>query len=323
MQVPGPARDEGVPDAAARSATPQAAAHPRSGPPRLPLPVLMATGLARPGGSPEQVAERVRGRVVVVTGASRGIGAATAVRLAGVGAHVVLLARGADGLGEVAARIGRAAPRTGGSAECLTVDLRDTDAATAAGDRIVAEHGAPAVIVSNAGHSIHRHLVDYTDRFHDVARTAGVNYLGPVALLLRLLPPMVDARAGHLIAVSTTSVSVPFPGWSVYGASKTAFDAWLAAVSPELAADGIATTTLRLPLVHTAMSAATPAYRRLPGLLPDDVAALVCHALVARPRLIEPWWSRALRLVHDVVPGASDRVLARVVRWERAHRTGR
>src|SRR5665648_1034434 len=135
-------------------------------------------------------------------------------------------------MAEVARRIDRAAPRTGGSASALVVDLRDPDAAAAAGDRIVAEHGAPAVVVSNAGHSIHRYVTDYTDRFHDVARTAGVNYLGPVALLLRLLPPMAAARDGHVIAMSTTSVSLPFPGWSAYGASKTAFDAWLAAAAP-------------------------------------------------------------------------------------------
>lgn len=291
-------------------------------PRRMPLAALIATGLARPGGTPERVAERVRGRTVVVTGASRGIGAATAVRLAGAGAHVMLLARSADGLAEVARRIDRAAPRTGGSASAVVVDLRDVDAAAAAGDRIVAERGAPAVVVSNAGHSIHRYVADYADRFHDIARTAGVNYLGPVALLLRLLPPMAAARDGHVIGVSTTSVSLPFPGWSAYGASKTAFDAWLAAAAPELALDGIAVTTLRLPLVHTAMSAATPLYRRLPGMYPDDVAALVCHAVVARPRLVEPWWSRGLGLAEDVAPGATDRLLTAFARLERRGRRG-
>lgn len=298
------------PDGGAQHASPR----------RLPLAVLVATGLARPGGTPERVAERVAGRTVVVTGGSRGIGAATAVRLAGAGAHVVLIARSVDGLDAVVRRIERAAPRTGGSASAVAVDLRDTGAAGAAGDRVVAEHGAPVVVVSNAGHSIHRYVADYADRFHDVARTAGVNYLGPVALLLRLLPAMAAARDGHVIGVSTTSASMPFPGWSAYGASKTAFDAWLAAAAPELALDRIAVTTLRLPLVHTAMSAATPAYRRLPGMYPDDVAALVCHAVVARPRLVEPWWSRGLGVVRDVAPGASDRVLTGFARWERRGR---
>lgn len=293
---------------------------PQRAPRRLPLAFLVATGLARPGGTPARVAERVGGRTVVVTGGSRGIGAATAIRLAGAGAHVVLLARDAGAMKQVAGRIERAAPRTGGSASCLVVDLRDPDAAAAAGDRIVTDQGAPVVVVSNAGHSIHRYVADYTDRFHDVVRTAGVNYLGPVALLLRLLPAMSAAREGHVIAVSTTSVSMPFPGWSAYGASKTAFDAWLAAAAPELALDGIATTTLRLPLVHTAMSAATPAYQRVPGLFPEDVAALVCHAVVDRPRLVEPWWSRAIGLARDVAPGAGDRLLTRFARWERRTR---
>ncbi|WP_188037593.1 SDR family NAD(P)-dependent oxidoreductase [Actinotalea sp. JY-7885] len=289
------------------------------GGPRMPRAVLLATGMARTGAPPDRVRERVGGRTVVVTGASRGIGAATAERLAAVGARVVLLARGAEALDDV---VGAVRSR-GGTAHAIAVDLRDPQAAAAAGERILAEHGTPAVVVSNAGHSIHRFLADYADRFHDVTRTAGVNYLGPVALLLRLLPAMTAARAGHLVLVSTTSVSVPLPGWSAYGASKSALDAWVASVAPELAVDGVATTTLRLPLVHTAMSAATPAYRRVPGLLPDDVAALVTHSVVARPRVVDPWWSRAAGLAVDLAPGPVDRLATGYVRAVRAARRRR
>lgn len=284
--------------------------------------VIVTGGLSRVGVTPDRVGELVAGRTVVVTGASRGIGAATALRLGAVGAHVILLARTEAGLDGVAERIAVAAGRlgTGGRASTMAVDLRDLDAATAVGDRIVAERGAPSVIVSNAGHSINRFLVDYADRLHDVTRTAGVNYLGAVALLLRLLPPMLAEGRGHLIGVSSTSVRLPAPGFSTYGASKAAFDAWLRAVGPELAADGVATTTVRLPLVRTAMSDPTPTYRTLPALEADDAAALVCHAIIARPRLVEPWWSRALGTAMDVVPGTSDQLLARYVRRVRRTR---
>lgn len=289
-------------------------------PRRIPLPALTLTGMARSGASPERVGELVAGRTVVVTGASRGIGAATALRLGAVGAHVVLLARTAGDLDAVAERVRRAAARTGsgGTATVVPLDLRDLEAATRVGDRIVAEHGAPHVVVSNAGHSINRFVADYADRLHDVTRTAGVNYLGPVALLLRLLPPMTRAGRGHLIGVSSTSIRLPGPGFSVYGASKAAFDAWLRAVAPELIADGVAVTTLRLPLVHTAMSAVTPVYRRLPGMMPDDVAALVCHAIVARPRVVEPWWTLPLGAVMDTAPKTVDRAMSRYVRLARS-----
>lgn len=277
---------------------------------RLLLALLGMHGLG-PGAGRLRAA--VAGRLIVVTGASRGIGAATAGRLALAGAHVVLLARTAGALDGVVGRI-RA---RGGVADRLVVDLRDTDAAAAVARDILDRFGVPDVVVSNAGHSIHRALRDYADRFHDVTRTAGVNYLGPVALLLGLLPAMTARGSGHLVTVSSTSVSIPAPGWSVYGASKSAFEAWLRAVAPELALDGVTTTSLRLPLVHTAMSAATPAYRRMPGLSVRGAARLVCRAIVDRPRVISPWWVRLAGLAMEAAPGLADRTMTVFARLER------
>lgn len=274
---------------------------------------LAALGMHGVGPRADRLRQAVAGRLIVVTGASRGIGAATAGRLALADARVVLLARTEADLDRLVSRI-RA---RGGAAHRLVVDLRDPDAARAAGERILAEHGVPDVVISNAGHSIHRWMTDYADRFHDVTRTIGVNYLGPVALLLPLLSAMTARGHGHLVSVSSTSVSIPAPGWSVYGASKSAFEAWLRAVSPELALDGVSTTSLRLPLVHTAMSAATPAYRRMPGLTVRGAARLVCRAVVDRPRVIAPWWVRVAGLAMEAAPTLSDRVMRAYGRLDR------
>lgn len=275
---------------------------------RWPRLALLALGMRGIGPRDARLRASVAGKLIVVTGASRGIGAATAGRLALAGARVVLLARTEADLSRLAARI----TARGGSAAVIAVDLRDTDAATSAAAEILVMHGVPDVVVSNAGHSIHRALVDYADRFHDVTRTAGVNYLGPVALLLGLLPPMMARGSGHLVSVSSTSVSLPAPGWSVYGASKSAFEAWLRSVAPELAASGVATTSLRLPLVHTGMSA--PTYRSAPGLSVRGAAQLVCRAIVDRPRLIAPWWVRLGGVLADAAPGTSDRIARLLVR---------
>lgn len=262
---------------------------------------LRALGLRPVGPTRRALSARVRGRLVVVTGASRGIGAETAERLGLAGAHLVLLARDAAALEAVARRI----RRRGGRADVIVVDLRETDAAEAAGARIVAEWGAPAVVVSNAGHSIRRRLVDYVDRGHDVTRTIGVNYVGPVALLRALVPAMVAAGSGQIVGVGSTSVAIPAAGWSVYGASKSAFDAWLQAVAPELAPHGIAVTSIHLPLVATAMSAPTYAGARI-AMRPVDAAKLIARAIVERPRLISPWWSRAAGALLAAFPGAAD-----------------
>lgn len=273
--------------------------------------LLASVGMHGIGPSARRLRHTVEGQLIVVTGASHGIGAATAGRLALAGAHVVLVARTESDLSRLVSRI----RSRGGTAHWMTLDLRDTAAAAAIGARILAEHGVPDVVVSNAGQSIHRYLDEYSDRFHDVTRTAGTNYLGPVALLLGLLPAMMARGSGQLVSVSSTSVSMPAPGWSVYGASKSALEAWLRSVAPELAERGIATTSLRLPLVHTAMSAAT--YQGVPGLTTRGAARLVCRAIVDRPRLIAPWWVRVGGAVMDAAPGASDRVMRFYQRLDR------
>ena len=249
------------------------------------------------------------GRVAVVTGASRGVGRSVALRCAAAGAHVVLLARGAQALAGVVAEI----EQRGGLASALPVDLRDLEAATAAGERIVAEHGAPALLVSNAGHSIHRDLAGYTDRLHDVTRLAGVNMLGPIAFALPLLAAMRVAPTvprGHLISVGSAGMGMPGPGWSVYTATKAGFDAWLRSVSPELRGDRVAVTSIHLPLTRTEMSAPTYSRSRLPSLSDADAATWVCRAALTRARVVSPWWARVGATLTAALPGAADRICA-------------
>jgi short-subunit dehydrogenase len=248
---------------------------------------------------------RVAGRLIVVTGASRGVGAETAARLALAGARVVLLARGAEHLD----RIARGIRRRGGSAEVLVVDLGDPESAAAAGDEILARWGAPAIVVANAGRSLRRTARDSRDRPQDASRTIGVNYLGPVALLQRLLPAMADAGAGHIVSIASTSVDIPAPGWSLYGASKSAMDAWLRAVALEVSPSGVAVTSIRLPLVRTAMSAPTAAYAAVPAMRPVDAATYIARAIVHRPLVLAPWWSRLANVALAVHPRLLDPAL--------------
>ncbi|UFU05254.1 SDR family NAD(P)-dependent oxidoreductase [Ruania halotolerans] len=278
-----------------------------------PIGIRAILGMAGFGPGPDAVRAAVQGRVVVVTGASRGVGERVAIRLGAVGAHVVLLARG-DGVDAAAEQV----RSSGGTASTYRIDLRDPAAARATAELMLAECGTPAVVISNAGHSIRRPLAQYLDRFHDVQRLMGVNALGPIALLLPLLREMTAARSGHLISVSSASVDVPSPGYSAYAASKAAFEAWLRALAPELSAEGVAATSIHLPLVHTAMSAPTTAYARAPGLTADGAAALVCRAIVEKPRLISPWWARAGGLIGAAAPAAADRLFGSAIlrgRW--------
>ncbi|MEU8901222.1 SDR family NAD(P)-dependent oxidoreductase [Nocardia sp. NPDC048505] len=280
-----------------------------------PLAERVATRLLYPTSRPRERALRdaVSGRIVLVTGASHGIGKASARKLGAAGAVVLLVARSADELAQVAAEI-RA---DGGRAHTYQADLTDFDATEQLAQRVLAEHGHIDVVVNNAGKSIRRPIDESYDRFHDFTRTMDINYLGPVRLLLALLPHMRARKQGHIVNVSTWGLLMPpTPRWAAYGASKGAFDTWLRTVGAEIAVDRVTTTSIYMPLVHTRMSAPTD-FSSIPGLTVDEAADLICHAVTSRPRAIAPWWQAPMQAASNLSRVQAARFM------ERAFRRGR
>ncbi|MFI9502989.1 SDR family NAD(P)-dependent oxidoreductase [Nocardia sp. NPDC052566] len=275
-----------------------------------PIAERVATRLLYPTSRPREKSLRdaVGGRVVLVTGASHGIGKASARKLAAAGATVLLVARSVDDLEQVAADIAAA----GGTAHIHPTDMADMTAVEQLGRTILTEYGQLDMVISNAGKSIRRPIDESYDRFHDFTRTIDVNYLGPVRLLLTVLPHMRERGTGHIVNISSWAVLVPpAPRWAAYGASKAAFDVWLRSVGTEIAGDGLTTTSIYMPLVHTRMSAPTD-FSRIPGLTVDEASDLVCHAVTAKPREIAPWWSAPLQAWTDLTRNQAQRWLARM-----------
>jgi NAD(P)-dependent dehydrogenase (short-subunit alcohol dehydrogenase family) len=265
----------------------------------------------------EALGRAVRGKVVLVTGASFGIGRALAVRLGQAGARLLLAARTAEALAALAGEINAA----GGDARALPLDLADPATIEALAAQLAAEGVVVDVVIHNAGKSIRRLIADSLDRAHDFSRTIAVNYLGPVRLQLALLPTMMAKRGGQIVVVSTLGVRLPpAPRWAAYTAAKSAFDVWLRSARPELAAHEIACTSVYLGLVHTRMSAPTESYRDMPGMTAEEAALVVCRALVRRPRSIEPWWLGPLRVLAPWCEGMVDRCFRRRLRRELAAR---
>jgi short-subunit dehydrogenase len=230
--------------------------------------------------------KQLAGKTVLITGASYGIGECLAERLAETGAHLLLVARTAEKLLEVKRRV----EARGGRADVYPCDLRDVDRVNALLDQLHQLPNGVDILVNNAGHSIRRSVFDSLDRLHDFTRTMNVNYVGPVQLLLSLIPVLV-ARQGHVISVSAVNVLLaPMPKWAAYQASKTAFDQWFRCVAPELNARGVRTTTIYLPLVRTRMIEPTKAYKNMPAMQPEQVAQLICQALLSRKSTYAPWW---------------------------------
>ncbi len=258
----------------------------------------------------ERLRDTVAGSVVMVTGASSGIGAAAARSLGRAGATLLLVARSEDRLQAVAQEIVEA----GGSAKVLLTDLADPAATQSLVDGVQRDHGGVDVLVSNAGRSIRRSIELSYGRFHDFQRTIDINYLGAVQLVLGLLPTMREKRRGHIVNVSSLGVLFGAPRFAAYLGSKSAFDAFLRCVAPEVRGDGVAITSIYMPLVRTPMIEATQVYGLLPGLTPDEAAQRVCRAIVERPVCMAPRLARAGCLARDMAPATFERLLESVYR---------
>jgi NAD(P)-dependent dehydrogenase (short-subunit alcohol dehydrogenase family) len=261
--------------------------------------------VANPGqvSDPDRLRKAVSGKTVLVTGASYGIGEATARKLAAAGATVLVVARSVERLEDLAAAINAG----GGTAVVYPTDLSDETAVNALTKQITEQHGPLDIVVSNAGKSLRRSLHHQYARPHDFQRTIDINYLGPIWLLLGVLPAMRENGSGHIINVSSVGVRVvPGPQWGAYQASKGAFDRWLRSVAPELHSDGVDVTSVYFALVRTRMIEPTPMLGRLPGLYPDQAANSIAKAIIERPRSIEPPWVWPAEIASVVLAGPAD-----------------
>jgi NAD(P)-dependent dehydrogenase (short-subunit alcohol dehydrogenase family) len=157
--------------------------------------------VARLAGSP--LPSPLAGKVVLVTGASSGVGEATAKAVAARGGVVLCVARRPAELDRVVREIEEA----GGSAHGYACDLTDASATDALVEQVLVEHDAVDLLVNNAGRSIRRSLELSYDRMHDFERTMAINYFGPVRLTLGLLPRMRERRFGHVVNIVTWACS--------------------------------------------------------------------------------------------------------------------
>jgi len=243
---------------------------------------------------------------VLVTGASSGIGAATARAVAERGATVLLVARRAEELARVQGEI----EASGGSAYSYVCDLTDGPAVDALVAQVLAEHGAVDMLVNNAGRSIRRSVKYSYDRIHDYERTMAVNYFAPVRLMLGLLPAMRAQRFGHVVNVLSWGVQIKAPRFSAYLASKTALDTWSRIIGRETYADNVTFTNVRLSLVRTDMISETDVYRRSRAKTPEQAAAVVVRALEDRPLTVNTWVGNVTEVLNLLAPRAMDALAA-------------
>ena len=269
---------------------------------------IALTGMRPPLRIPSTSRIPLRGKRVLITGASSGIGEAGAERFAREGAEVIAVARRADLLEALSERIGKA----GGTASPIPCDLSDLDAVDELADTVATRFGGVDILINNAGRSIRRPLADSLDRWHDVERTMTLNYYSPLRLIRGLAPGMIERRDGHIINVATWGVlSEASPLFGVYNASKAALSAVSRVIETEWARYGVHSTTLYYPLVATPMIAPTRAYTGMPALSPGEAAQWMIDAARYRPVRIAPRFGVSARALDVVAPGVLNAVLKR------------
>jgi NAD(P)-dependent dehydrogenase (short-subunit alcohol dehydrogenase family) len=247
----------------------------------------------------------VKGKVVLITGGSSGIGLATAHKVAAAGATTIIIARDPEKL--AAAKKDIAAK--GYSVVTYSADVSDPGQCEELVRKLEDNHGGVDILVNNAGRSIRRAIENSFDRYHDFERTMSVNYYGALRLTLGLLPMMLKKRRGHVINISSIGVLTNAPRFSAYVASKAALDAWTRCAASEFADMGIQFTTINMPLVKTPMIAPTKIYNQVPTLTPEEAADLVVEGIVYKPVRIASRLGVFGEVLHALLPRVAQIIM--------------
>ena len=251
------------------------------------------------------LASVVKGKRVLITGASSGIGLETALKVGEAGGEVLLVSRTREKLEEVAKQVAD----LGGTAHVHPADLSDLEDVDRVAAEVLEQHGGVDVLVNNAGRSIRRSVERSYDRFHDFERTMQLNYFGALKLILAFMPGMRERKSGHIINVSSIGVQTNTPRFSAYVASKSALDAFSRCTAPEVVADNVKFTTVYMPLVRTPMIAPTDIYKAFPTLTPDEAALMLCDAMIDKPKRMASRLGTFGEILYSISPKTVDIVL--------------
>lgn len=218
------------------------------------------------------------GQVAVVTGAARGIGEAIALRLARMGAAVLLTARDQPRLEQVRVKI----EEQGGKAFVMPCDLTDAKAVAGLGERVQKEHGRCDILLNNAGIGVLRKPlielpVDEWDKMMDT------NLRGPYLMIRAFAPLMIAANSGHIINISSLAGKNTLPGGAAYSASKWGLNGLTYSVAEELRQYNVRASVIAPGSVNTHFGAAGSNKDRTRMIQPDDVAQVVAMLVTQAP----------------------------------------
>jgi len=260
-------------------------------------------------------------KVVVITGASGGIGRAAAVAFAGAGARVVAAARSADKLDALARELGT------DSVEPIPADVTDSAARNELIDRARARFGRIDVLVNNAGWASFASVA--TTPSEHVARMTALNLAAPIALVQAVLPEMLERRSGQIINISSVVGTQAIPRMTVYSATKAALTSFSTGLRMELRGTGvdvinIAPGSTRTDFFDAAASVDVKAARfAKTQYSPRRVARAIVRASRRRSREVALSADGiAITIIRRFSHRLADAIMYRVAKWGMPARAG-
>lgn len=250
---------------------------------------------------------QIKGKLALVTGASSGIGEATARALAAKGAHVLLVARSADKLATVAREI----EAQGGKAHPFAVDLANPDEVARMGETVRAQAGVPDILINNAGAGRWLSVLETSPA--DARQMIELPYLAAFYVTRFFLPHMLARKSGHIVNVTSPASYMAWPNAAGYIAARQALKGFSEALRLEVAASGIFVSLVVLGTVESSYWEHNPGSReRVPkGLAPLstlEAAEAIVRAIEHRKSyVVRPALFRLLFSLEALAPGIASR----------------
>jgi uncharacterized protein len=254
----------------------------------------------------------IGGKLVLITGASSGIGKATAKAVAAKGGRVILTARNKELLDAVAAEIAR----EGAEASIYQADLSDRAAIRTLADRIHVERGVPDILINNAGAG--RWVTVQETEPGEAEQMMGLPYFAAFNLTRELLPGMLARGSGHIVNVTSVASRMVWPGATAYTAARWAMNGFNDALRTELHGTGIKVTLAMLGKVKSeywahnpGSEARLPAINRyIPVLTPEDAANAIVRGIERGAReAIRPALVRVPLLLNMLFPRITESIM--------------
>ena len=253
---------------------------------------------------------KVKGSLVLITGASSGIGAATAKAMARIGGRVVLLARTQAALEKVAADISA----SGGQARAYQIDLTDAEAVATVAKNITAQIGTPDILINNAGAG--RWLFVEETSPAEAVEMMAAPYFAAFYLTRAFLPDMLRRGSGHIVNITSPASRIVWPGATAYTAARWAMRGFTEALRSDLRGSRLRVTLAVLGKVSSTYWEHNPGSEErlpkiatlIPTLTPEHAATAIVRGVERNAReIVAPPMLRFIYLQHSLFP--------RLVEW--------